>query len=394
MKLSDSLNEKLINLMAKSDYLNDNIKTSFRRIKRHHFLKFFYISEIEKTKKIILDENNLSKPHIMKIIYSNNAIPTAIKNGKLISSISQPSMNAFILKMMRIEQNLKVLEIGSGTGWLSALISQCMQNTGKIIGIEMIQNLVEQSREAIKKLDIKNIQIINKDGSNGHKKEAPYDRIVFTAACNDIPDFVYEQLTEGGLVLLPLIGLGWNIFAVMKKTNFGLISQNLSLASFVPLYGEIKGDYKKNKVNQKKLADIELNKKISVKNITKNQSSIENTNFKLFLFLSDYRAVNFVLYDETLKYPIIDGFGLYDEKAKQYCIIKNKTIYSYGNDDSLLKRLILIINSFIEAGKPTINDVNLIILKEGISETELSIPTEKALSKTIIRKNAYLLTLK
>jgi protein-L-isoaspartate(D-aspartate) O-methyltransferase len=396
MKLSDSLNEKLINLMSNLDYLDEDIKRAFIKMKRHYFLKSFYLGGFGSNKKIILDDKKLSEPNIMKIIYKNSAIPTILENGELISSISQPSMNAYILKMMLLEEHLKILEIGSGTGWLSALISECIKGTGKIIGIEMNTQLAQQSKETIQELGIKNIEIINKDGSDGYIKEAPYDRIVFTAASNDIPEFVYEQLKIDGLVLLPLLSLGWNIFAVLKKTEYGLISQNLSFASFVPLQNKVEGGYKTNEVNLNRLKNIKLNRKIKLKEVTKDYSNIKNANFKLFLFLSDNkRAVNFVLSDSPVRNPmIIEGFGLYDADLNQYCIIKDKFLYSYGEDDRLLKKLLKIINTYIKHGKPSVNRVNFIILEESASADFLKIPSEKVLSETNVKNKKYLIVMK
>lgn len=124
--------------------------------------------------------------------------PLPIGQGQ---TISQPSTIAFMLSLLEVENNQKILEVGSGSGYVLALLSQ-INNSGQITGVERIEELFLQSRENLKKY--KNIQVFKAEKTFGLKKHSPYDRILVSASAQEIPQELVDQLKTGGILVMPV----------------------------------------------------------------------------------------------------------------------------------------------------------------------------------------------
>ncbi len=159
--------------------------------------------------------------------YENYAIPLEEE-----STISQPSTIAYMLNLLELKRGQKVLEIGSGCGYVLALIKEIIEE-GIIYGMEISHNLVKQSREYFK--GYKEIFIINKDGYYGIDKIfRPLDRILVSAAYDKIPVHLYEQLNNQGILVAPVNNgkkdfNGRNLQSIfkIKKENDKIIKEEL-----------------------------------------------------------------------------------------------------------------------------------------------------------------------
>src|SRR3989344_8715151 len=149
-------------------------------------------------------------------------------------TISQPTTIMLMTEALELKSTDKVLEIGSGSGYQAALISRLAR---KVISIEIIKDLALFAKENINKNNIKNVEIINADGSQGYEKESPYDKIIATAACPKIPEALIEQLKENGIIVAPVGPLYGQVMVKAKKIKNKLISWKLGDFIFVPLKG-------------------------------------------------------------------------------------------------------------------------------------------------------------
>ncbi len=163
--------------------------------------------------------------------YSYEDIPLPSIKGQ---TISQPSIVAYMLENLDLKKNHKVLEIGAGTGWNAALISRIVY-PGKVITIEIDEDLAMLAKKNIQKLNIKNVEVIHGDGSLGYEKEAPYDRCIVTAACPRIPPSLIEQLKQNGKLIAP-VGDSFSQYLILydKKKNE---IKNLGGCVFVKMRG-------------------------------------------------------------------------------------------------------------------------------------------------------------
>ena len=137
-----------------------------------------------------------------KFAYENEPLP--IGEGQ---TISQPYTIAFMLDLLELKDNLKILEVGSGSGYVLALIYEISKKS-EIYGIERIRSLAEKSRQVLSGL--KNIKVYHMDGINGLIEKAPFDRILVSASAKNIPDELVNQLRD--------------IFIFSKSSSEGLIS--------------------------------------------------------------------------------------------------------------------------------------------------------------------------
>ena len=163
--------------------------------------------------------------NLQEYAYDDIALP--LKRG---STISQPSTIAFMLDLLELEGKEKVLEIGSGSGYVLALLSQLTKE--QIYGIEIIKELADESKKILKKY--KNISVFNKDGSKGLSSKAPYDRIIVSASFKEIPTQLYPQLKDNSILVAPVKGSIYQI----KKENGEITKREFPGFVFVPISDE------------------------------------------------------------------------------------------------------------------------------------------------------------
>src|SRR3989344_5483502 len=145
--------------------------------------------------------------YLQEMAYEDVALP--LEAG---STISQPYTICFMLNILEPEEGQKILEIGSGSGYVLALISEI--TNGPTFGIEIIKSLADRSQKTLSKY--KNIKVLNRDGSKGLQEEAPFDKILISAETKKMPEHLYNQLKDGGTMVVPIKN---SIYKITKKEN-------------------------------------------------------------------------------------------------------------------------------------------------------------------------------
>ena len=155
------------------------------------------------------------------------------------STISQPSLVLKMLDILQLESGHTVLELGAGSGWNAALIARLVGPEGRVYSLEIIPEVARQAAENLAALDIHNAQVIEGDGGEGHVPGGPYDRVVFTAGTYDLPQPLFEQMKDGGLMLVVIKTQGGldNLF-LLRKTQDHFESVESRAVGFVPLTGK------------------------------------------------------------------------------------------------------------------------------------------------------------
>jgi protein-L-isoaspartate(D-aspartate) O-methyltransferase len=198
----------LITIMHNTGFLTDDkVESAIRSIPRHNFVPASQKNEA----------------------YENTPIPI-MKN----QTISQPSVVARMTEWLNLQEGQKVLEIGSGSGWQSAILAKLV-GSGKIFTIERHSELAKFAKQNLEKLGIKNVEIINGDGNLGLAEKSPFNRIMITAACKKIPEKLLDQLAMDGLLIAP-VGENIQSLVLLKKTHKGIVEiKNQDGYVFVPL---------------------------------------------------------------------------------------------------------------------------------------------------------------
>lgn len=209
------------------------IKNSKKRLIDH-----WQSSGMIKDKKVIEAFKAIPREKFIPEEYISQAYgdyPLSIGKGQ---TISQPTTVMLMTEALELKKGDKVLEVGAGSGYQAAIISKIVGEKGKVITTEIVSELAELARNDIKKLKIKNIKIVHYDGGQGYKKESPYDKIIITAACPEIPSKLINQLKENGIIIAPVGDLfSQQMIKGIKKKGY-LETKSLGYFMFVPLKGK------------------------------------------------------------------------------------------------------------------------------------------------------------
>jgi protein-L-isoaspartate(D-aspartate) O-methyltransferase len=158
--------------------------------------------------------------------WDNNALP--IGSGQ---TISQPYIVAKMTQLLDLSYSSKILEVGTGCGYQTAVLSQLVE---KVHTIERIKTLQWDAKRRLKQLDVYNVAYKHGDGWQGWASKAPFDAILVTAAAEVIPEVLVEQLNDGGKMIIP-IGTEQQSLYLIEKSNGTVTHQMIEPVKFVPL---------------------------------------------------------------------------------------------------------------------------------------------------------------
>ena len=161
----------------------------------------------------------------------NDEGPLPIGYGQ---TISQPFLVAFMTETLKLDINHNVLEIGTGSGYQSAVLSKL---TNHVHTIEIIDELAEEASSRLKNLGYNNITVHSGNGYKGLPKKAPFDRIMVTAAPKEVPEALIQQLSEEGIMILP-VGEQFNIqylWVITKEIGGAIKKEKVLPVRFVPM---------------------------------------------------------------------------------------------------------------------------------------------------------------
>lgn len=205
-------NETLIEQLIKDGYLKTQlIIDAFKAVDRAQF-----VPEDQK-----------------QFTYANYPLPIGFGQ-----TISQPLTVAFMLELLQPQPGEKILDVGSGSGWQTALLAYCVGAEGKVFGIERIPELKQFAEKNITSMEAVPqgvIQLFEGDGSKGFEEEAPFDKIIAAAAAQSIPKAWKEQLKVGGKIVAPI---DESIHVLERKSQDEFEEKRHFGFSFVPLIGE------------------------------------------------------------------------------------------------------------------------------------------------------------
>ena len=162
--------------------------------------------------------------------------PLPLLRGK---TISQPSTVMIMTHSLELNPGDKVFEVGTGSGFQAAIIAKIVGEKGRVISAEVIPELVHFARNNLKKAGISNAGVFEEDGSAGFAEEAPFDKIIITAACKEFPKSLLEQLKPNGIIVGP-VGNQYEQEMVkgVKRKDGKLDLEFLGQFLFTPMYGK------------------------------------------------------------------------------------------------------------------------------------------------------------
>ncbi len=200
--------ENLITVIRQSGVTSEPIIEAFRAVPRHHF-----VTEA-----------------LWHNAYADMTLPTS--DGQ---TISQPTIVARMTDLLNVQEGMKVLEIGTGSGYQAAILAQL---TRSVFTIERISSLAIKARQKFRDLGINTIICREGDGTKGIPDKAPFDRIIVTAGAPVVPESLLAQLAVGGILIIPTGPREGQILERYTKMSDKIIHEQFEPLLFVPLIGE------------------------------------------------------------------------------------------------------------------------------------------------------------
>lgn len=161
------------------------------------------------------------------LAYADRALPIACGQ-----TISQPYIVAAMTEALELEGNERVLEVGTGCGYQAAVLGELAQS---VLSIERHPALARQAAQTLAELGYQNIRVVEGDGTQGWPGEAPFDRIIVTAATASVPPALWEQVSEGGLIVIPVGEPDGQILQAIRKSAGKPVIHSFCPCRFVPL---------------------------------------------------------------------------------------------------------------------------------------------------------------
>ena len=183
--------------------------------------------------RVLTAMETVDRAAFVKGIFADRAyedMPLPISCGQ---TISQPSVVGLMTQALDVQPRHKVLEIGTGSGYQAAVLSHLAR---RVYTIDRFKRLVSEARARFDAQDITNITAFTADGSHGYSEQAPFDRILLTAAAEDAPSPLLAQLRVGGIMVLP-VGQSDTVQTLIRvtRTETGFEYDDLRPVRFVPL---------------------------------------------------------------------------------------------------------------------------------------------------------------
>jgi len=206
----DTMRDEMVEKQLKAagrDITNERVLKAMREVPRHVFVPQEY----------------------QRQAYQDSPLP--IGHGQ---TISQPYIVAFMTQLLDPKPGDRVLEIGTGSGYQAAILSPLVK---EVYTIEIIEELAETAKKALETHDFDNVHVRAGDGYKGWPEKAPFDSIIVTAAPDDIPQPLIDQLKEGGRMIIP-VGVGVQELVLLTKEDGKIEKQAVLPVRFVPMTGK------------------------------------------------------------------------------------------------------------------------------------------------------------
>lgn len=361
---TQDLREKLASYLRERKAVSSPaVMEAFRRVPRHLFVPGYRLDQV----------------------YSDIAIVTRRRGTIPISASSQPAIMAIMLEQLDVQPGQRVLEVGAGTGYNAALLAELVHPHGQVVTIDIAPSVAEEARQHLEEAGYPQVTVVSGDGGLGWPETAPFDRIVVTAGCANVPLSWFEQLDPGGVLVLPLRINTHHFCIVLDRQPWGFLSRSLGPCGFMELKGRyrqpgqgvlgrardlvVQHDYRGPRLSPHKLLELLLTIPLreTVRGLKEALVGSEEQGTLLGAF-SSYLALQ--LDPLVAINPMSQGYGLpsfvrglVDTKAEGACLwsqesLKEDQVLVYGSA-VMLERLRQRFREWEALGKPDLGRLTL-----------------------------------
>jgi len=355
-------------LKSKGAIRSRAVERAFRKVERHRLLEGFYVwpedapRELTQARFIEMPLRSGERdPRVLQRIYSDEALVTRLdEEGRPSSSTSQPSLVALMLEELALEPGMRVLEIGTGTGYNAALMAEIVEDPKLITTIDIQEDVVRQTRRLLERAGYGEIRVLCRDGAQGAPEGAPYERVIATVGCPDLSWRWVEQLSTEGRMLIPLQHGGPHchpLVKLYKLSNEHVRGRVVGWSGFMPIQGELQAEPIWSPIDWHWDAkDREPERSYPPFPECEGPAWWD---FHYFLALCDRRA-----------YMGASGFGLFDPESQAIVAVTAEGIKLWG-DEALYEDLRRIYKRWEELDRPRLTDWQVELVPKGISQGSL-----------------------
>jgi protein-L-isoaspartate(D-aspartate) O-methyltransferase len=172
----------------------------------------------------------------LHMVYGDRSLVTRTRGGIPTSSSSQPGLMASMLEMLRVRRGMRVLEIGAGTGYNAALLADLVGADGEVTAVDIQADVAAQARRNLRRAGSA-ARVVRGDGARGLRSASPFDRIIVTAGCWEIPRAWCDQLASGGILVIPLRLNLATVLLALRRRGDELVSFAAGPCGFMPMEG-------------------------------------------------------------------------------------------------------------------------------------------------------------
>jgi protein-L-isoaspartate(D-aspartate) O-methyltransferase len=335
--------------------LSEATQQAYLATPRHRFVKRYRQWRVKEWNEV--NENNL-EGHLATLYADRALVLFGEDDDDVPSTISQPSFVLRMLDMLQLGQGQRVFELGTGSGWNAALMGNLVEPDGDVYSLELIPEMARTAAATLDALGIKNVHVIEADGGEGYPDAAPYDRAIFTAGAYDLPHPFFEQIKEGGLLLIVIKseGGGDTLFLLRKEDD-----HFESLEGMPCGFVQMRGKYQLDRLKPIQLEELPEWSELQQKLIRtrpfwwggkgKGDFRWRTMGVRSFLGITEpsFRAFRTEKQKEQVRED--HYFGLWDRDQGSLVIAKDDLLLSYGNS-AAEERLTRGLEQWVKLGMP------------------------------------------
>ena len=212
---------------------------AFRTVSRHRLLETFYHRASDGTVATIQNDPSHPRRDHLALIYADDALATRRAEGMPVSSTSQPSLMARMIRFLGLADGMKILEVGAGTGYNAALMAEIVGDQRLVVTVDVLEDVVDQTRRLLAAAGYPQIQVLLRDGFEGVPEQAPFERIMATVGCSDLSPNWAAQLDSDGAMLVPLAHGSGHPLVLVRKDGDTLRGRMVLRTGFIAVRGPL-----------------------------------------------------------------------------------------------------------------------------------------------------------
>lgn len=322
----------------------DEYREAFASVERHRFIEDIYGYDEHLLDFKITDSASKDESAFLRHAYADSSILYFKDADGSLTSVSMPSVILAMINLSKMQPGDKVFEVGSGSGYSTALFSHIVGESGFVCGCELSKDVFTIGKSNVESLSLKNVHVENCDGGFGMKDFAPYDRIIVSCTTADITAHWVNQLKMGGMLVAPFVTRGYQVMVALKKTDKDVLDGRVYWpVRFFPMSGSfsIISHYSFSSRELKSMKKIIESSSNTDDEFSEEMRRLSADAMKSFLFFVSVRNPNAICY-----YPredVSDGMGygifLRSGKVSGFSLLFGSKSVHWGNPEahSMLK---------------------------------------------------------